>query len=423
MKKLLFLALVIFSANSFNSFAKVYIWTKGVKGEFTLTLFSSDSKKVYANSTIGTFVYESQTGISIDYYPEINKMGSIIAESDDGSYIINKNLEKYDNKTKELVWKCPIRDSKDFGLLLKTTSVNGKYLIQIYYKQDSSKSPDNTNIDIYDSETQAKVRSIYNGGGMSGYGFAISNDGKVILQCSAEKINNTYTYTFYIFNALNGKIISKLYETKGFDEDRIGMFSAKNNYCIIRHGTAIVAIDLNTLQISKYYRGGNRICSISNDEKYLILGAANSGSGLEVLVLDGSMMNLETKKSIPIGEDSTMWGVPEDYAFMSNDNKFIIVGCLSAILCYDFENILSVKPTNQEESISISPNPTKNMLIVKNPNNIIIKNSTAYNVAGQAFLLQTVNNEINVSQLTKGTYFLKLTLENNVVLDFNFIKE
>lgn len=145
MKKILILALVLMSANALSLFSKDYIWLNwggSNRGEFTKPIFSSDSKKVYANSTTGSMIFDARTGDSIDFNSGLDKMGSILAESDDGSYIINRNFEKFDNKTKELIWKCPIRDSKDFRLHFKTTSENGRYLVQFYSKEDSSTSLD-----------------------------------------------------------------------------------------------------------------------------------------------------------------------------------------------------------------------------------------------------------------------------------------
>lgn len=62
---------------------------------------------------------------------------------------------------------------------------------------------------------------------------------------------------------------------------------------------------------------------------------------------------------------------------------------------------------NSLEDLSIYPNPASQKLTIQLPNTIVIEKATIYNTLGQ--LIKTENKkEINVSDLSKGSYFIKI---------------
>ncbi len=71
--------------------------------------------------------------------------------------------------------------------------------------------------------------------------------------------------------------------------------------------------------------------------------------------------------------------------------------------------------------IFVYPNPTQNMLSIKTE--LSIKEIAIYDILGQKYFSKTFESNINISQLPKGVYFLKLTDESNKVHIQKFIKK
>ena len=70
------------------------------------------------------------------------------------------------------------------------------------------------------------------------------------------------------------------------------------------------------------------------------------------------------------------------------------------------------------EKIKIYPNPVNNILNIENITN---SNYQIYDILGKT-VLNGISNQINVSSLEKGVYFLKVTLEEKIITQ-KFIKE
>jgi len=113
-----------------------------------------------------------------------------------------------------------------------------------------------------------------------------------------------------------------------------------------------------------------------------------------------------------------------DFAVIdSKSDKLILQYKGQALVSFDLITILSDVPLNNNYQIILSPNPAKGSLKVLNTENLVIMSIIADNLTGNNFPLQLVNSEINISHLANGKYFLRLTLANNSILNFNFIKE
>jgi len=98
-------------------------------------------------------------------------------------------------------------------------------------------------------------------------------------------------------------------------------------------------------------------------------------------------------------------------------------GDTTAVVIYVFEtkvnnNTTNVNTiTNKEQEIIIYPNPVSNIIHIKSEK--LIKNITIYNSLGQTVKKMAMVNknvkDIDVSDLTKGTYFINVKISNNFI--------
>lgn len=76
---------------------------------------------------------------------------------------------------------------------------------------------------------------------------------------------------------------------------------------------------------------------------------------------------------------------------------------------------LAVEDAQKQNSISVYPNPTSGLVTIQNKSNSNLKNVEIYNVAGQLVQKFNVSNaknaSLDMSQLTNGTYVLKVVSE------------
>jgi hypothetical protein len=90
---------------------------------------------------------------------------------------------------------------------------------------------------------------------------------------------------------------------------------------------------------------------------------------------------------------------------------------------FEYSNILSVKTKVFGEEIKIYPNPVQDKLTITNTKNI--ENIVIYNALGQLLRQFTINNSqlsIDVSDLPKGIYTLKVQDINGVITTQQFLK-
>jgi hypothetical protein len=88
-----------------------------------------------------------------------------------------------------------------------------------------------------------------------------------------------------------------------------------------------------------------------------------------------------------------------------------------------------IQPINNNESVSVYPNPTSNQLSII-CNQLSIKEISIDNVLGQRVCEKIVNNssgttneELDVSELPSGIYFYQLAITNSQVITGKFVKE
>jgi len=101
----------------------------------------------------------------------------------------------------------------------------------------------------------------------------------------------------------------------------------------------------------------------------------------------------------------------------------------------DYEAIIEPNPTsincantaglnnNTLNQFSVYPNPVSNVLYLSNAEELVIENVSVYDVSGKVVLSQnSTANQIDVSQLPQGMYFLKTTTGSSTT-SLKFIKE
>lgn len=105
----------------------------------------------------------------------------------------------------------------------------------------------------------------------------------------------------------------------------------------------------------------------------------------------------------------------------TNLNAF---GCM-----YDFNVTIGpslANPNFDKEIYNVYPNPVTNNLFINSTisNAAIISNVQIYNQLGQEVMVSNVKfgNSVDVSELSNGTYFAKINIENEVIGTIKFIK-
>ncbi len=74
---------------------------------------------------------------------------------------------------------------------------------------------------------------------------------------------------------------------------------------------------------------------------------------------------------------------------------------------------------NLQELISIYPNPIDDTLFIKIPSNITINDVIIYDTLGKSMNVNILNNQINLSNLNSGVYFMKInTLQGTLTKKF-----
>ena len=87
---------------------------------------------------------------------------------------------------------------------------------------------------------------------------------------------------------------------------------------------------------------------------------------------------------------------------------------------FEYDEELSINDELFHNTISITPNPTSSVFTII-INNDILKNAVIYNQLGQK-IKEVTTNEVDVSRLSNGIYFVKITSESEKTTAKKFIK-
>lgn len=95
----------------------------------------------------------------------------------------------------------------------------------------------------------------------------------------------------------------------------------------------------------------------------------------------------------------------------SNQNSSGTIGAYSAIVLKTTTGILSI----QEKDIEVFPNPAKNELNIKFKNTLSKSEVHIFDLNGKQVATKKIeNNQIDLSELTIGTYLLKLNEQTTI---------
>jgi hypothetical protein len=84
---------------------------------------------------------------------------------------------------------------------------------------------------------------------------------------------------------------------------------------------------------------------------------------------------------------------------------------------------LGIDDVSLKQSIEIYPNPTSDILYFTNSDNIEISKINFYNTLGQKVVTTETINEINISNLKNGIYYVTIESINGNKITYKLIKE
>ena len=92
----------------------------------------------------------------------------------------------------------------------------------------------------------------------------------------------------------------------------------------------------------------------------------------------------------------------------------------------EYDNLLSNQNLALKSKVSVYPNPFQNFINIENKNSAAIDKITIFNLLSQKVRTiypdEIIDNEINVSNLDKGIYFLNLQFENGESVSQKIVK-
>jgi hypothetical protein len=161
------------------------------------------------------------------------------------------------------------------------------------------------------------------------------------------------------------------------------------------------------MRLSHPKEGGNEFI---NYDEMAILGDATNGVGeIDTSLLHSSWIGNLSQLELYIRNDNANAG--------STNGTFTI----NYIEFYYAETAgLADSNLSDENSIHLFPNPVKDILSIKSPS--ILKKLEVFNVLGQKVMGRENTNDLNVTKLKSGAYFLKIVNENSTVSTKKFIK-
>lgn len=283
-------------------------------------------------------------------------------------------------------------------------------------------------------------------GGPGGYGLwstALQSDGKILVGGS-----------FSSFNGFSQNNLIRL-NTDGSKDESFNIGSGFNNngefigsIAIQTDGKILVGGDFTTynglsqnklirlntdgtkdesFNIGSGFNGNVRGITIQNDGKILVTGSFNTFNGLTQVSLIRLNQNGTKDNTFNIGSG---FNDGAKTILIQNDGKLLVGGTFTKYQGFDSYRFVRLKgnstlsTTNFSKSkISIYPNPVSDIL-----NFTLSETNTAtayeiYNLLGAKVSYGSLSsNAINVSNLAKGVYMVKIITENGVLTE-KFIKE
>jgi uncharacterized delta-60 repeat protein len=297
----------------------------------------------------------------------------------------------------------------------------------------------------------------------------LQSSGKIIVGGHTDKDNVSYNWDFFILRLNSDGSFDDSFGVNGFTTTNIAQgdystsMSIFNDDSIFVSGMSLglLANDPKKIILVKYTSSGildtsfgssgkvitqtvnsnmHDICwdtKIQTDGKIVCVGQNGTGFNIfggtsqpsEMLLLryntDGSLdTSFSPTGYVTASFDFNILNNGEAVA-IQNDGKIIIGGSsntLIALARYTFDN-LATNSFSDNENFKIAPNPTRDFLTISVNENLKIDEVSVIDCTGKIVYNQKTNsNQINVSSLQNGIYFVKI-VANDRVFQKKFIKE
>lgn len=164
---------------------------------------------------------------------------------------------------------------------------------------------------------------------------------------------------------------------------------------------------------------------------YLLCGVDSTGGLLSVDTVGSvNVVNFGLNDSVLINLSDS---VSQQNGFRIGGNIVVVWPVADGLLTLDtFNTTIYVIPLltsiNENKALlnqfTIYPNPTQSNIFIKNNlTETKIKHVRIYGIRGELIFVSITTNNIDVSNLPKGTYFLKIELEKGEVFNYKVIKK
>jgi hypothetical protein len=151
------------------------------------------------------------------------------------------------------------------------------------------------------------------------------------------------------------------------------------------------------------------------------LVAATYDSDVSTFQLHYSYDNATTWKSIDPSETMNTFCTSINVDFSDKNAYVYIASSDLGLLGYnlDFNILANADTTTQKSDIMIYPNPTADVVHINDKN---LKLAAIYDMNGKK-LMESNKAEMNVSQLPKGVYVIRIVSANNQIISKKLIKK
>jgi len=354
-----------------------------------------------------TFEAHAHRSMYVDGFPSI--LGDPVAEDELLSYaqsnqietlllyglhVVNANHNLANPETNYILADFISKAKTQFGIVnMGATAENGNFFTNVIDAYNNSRSNPNEKFDIYNLEFE-----FWNvtGQGSNGYyctTYLVPNG----LPCT-----NAGGFQFFISTLQTMNNLASNNSHPISVEAYVGWPTAGQ--------LDTIGSNLDRLRLHAYVSNPNTAFSYVD---FRLFNYANSHPGADVSIIFSSeptfMHDWLLNNSMSAAENIFI----EDWLYWTSNwsNNINLEGFTYFTYSYNIDIILSTNNFISSESLSIYPNPVKNILSIKNIDNL--KNVRIYDVMG-SIILETKEEEIDVSYLAKGIYLLQIQTDKYI---------
>jgi hypothetical protein len=182
------------------------------------------------------------------------------------------------------------------------------------------------------------------------------------------------------------------------------------------------SMNLKSLSLSNNNFSGDLILTNTNSTFYYI-GIDNNQFG-SFDFRNGHNTNIPNSGYFKIQDNSNLTCAFVDNATYSATNWTNIDATATFLETQvECDALLSISDENFESSLVLYPNPTSGILNIENNENITIKKIIILNTLGQKIINNQIENNIDISNLPNGIYYISIESINGNKASYKIIKE